>query len=52
MSEPEEVTLTALRANPRLEARAYDANNDSVTRAVAHMSSVCQTGEMPGKAGM
>ena len=52
MSESDEVTLTALHANPRLEARVYNANNDSVTRAVAHMSRVYQTGEMPGTAGM
>ena len=31
----DDVRLAGLRANPRLEARVYDASNLSVTRVVA-----------------
>ena len=41
MSESDEGTLTALHANPGPEARVYDANNDTETRAESRMSTVC-----------
>ena len=47
LSESDEVTLTGLRANPRLEARVYQANDCSVTPVMVYRAGAHETGERP-----
>ena len=47
VSESDEVTLTGLRANPRLEARVYQANDCSVTPVMVYRAGAHETGERP-----